>query len=393
MSYDFDSVIERRGTNCFKWDFVDEIFGKSDILPMWVADMDFRSPEQVIKAIQDRAKHGVFGYTARPDTLYDSVTNWLDKRFNWKVEKDWILFTPGVVPAIDLAMQAYTNPGDEVVIQPPVYNPFFGAVKNNNRTLIKNPLKIDDGEYRIDFDDLENKVNNKTKMLIFCSPHNPVGRVWNEIELKELGLFAKKHNILIVSDEIHADIVYKPHRHTPFLNIDNAFEDFSIVCMAPSKTFNLAGLETSFVVIKNKSLRERYERQIKKTSLWMTNIFGIVAAEAAYKYGEQWLDSLLEYLNGNIDYIEDFINERLPEIKFTRPEGTYLAWLDFRNLNLSNEELEKLLVYEGKVGLNNGPDFGKEGKGFQRLNFGCPRSLLKDGLERIERAVNIIEKR
>ncbi|MFO7882162.1 MAG: PatB family C-S lyase [Kosmotogaceae bacterium] len=391
MAFNFDSVVERKGTSCFKWDYAEEIFGESEILPMWVADMDFKSPVEVIKAIEDRAKHGVFGYTARPDSLYESVISWLEKRFDWKVEKEWILFTPGVVPAIDLAIQAYTNPDDAVIIQPPVYHPFFGAVENNNRRLIENPLKFEEGKYRIDFDDLENKITNKTKMLILCSPHNPVGRVWNINELKKLGHFAKDNGIFLISDEIHADIVYRPYSHTPFLNADAAFEEFSIVCMAPSKTFNLAGLETSFVVIKNKSIREEYEKYIKKYSLWMTNIFGIVATEAAYKYGEPWLCGLLNYLDGNIKYIEDFIQQRLPEVEFYKPEGTYLAWLDFRKLGLSNKGLKEFLIQKGKVGLNNGHDFGKEGEGFQRLNFGCPRSLLKDGLERIEKAINTLK--
>ncbi|TYC03001.1 MAG: pyridoxal phosphate-dependent aminotransferase [Kosmotoga sp.] len=388
MSYDFDNVIERKGTNCFKWDYVEEIFGESELLPMWVADMDFKSPEQVVKAIENRAKHGVFGYTARPDTLYNSIIDWLEKRFNWKVKKDWILFTPGVVPAIDLSIQAFTSTNDSVIIQPPVYHPFFGAVENNKRKLVGNPLKFEDGKYRIDFEDLENKINSGTRMLILCSPHNPVGRVWDEDELSKLGFLAKKHGLLIISDEIHADIVYKPNKHTPFLNVDKRFEEFSIVCMAPSKTFNLAGLETSFVIVKNRLLREKFEEHIKKNSLWMTNIFGMVAAEAAYKFGEEWLDDLLNYLSGNIKYIESFVEERLPEVKFNRPEGTYLAWLDFRGLGLSDEELKKLLIKKGKIGLNYGPDFGEEGKGFQRLNFGCPRGLLKDGLERIETAIN-----
>jgi cystathionine beta-lyase len=390
MKYDFDSVIKREGTNCFKWDFAEEIFRKSDILPMWVADMDFKSPEEVIKAIEKRAKHGVFGYTARPNSLYESIKEWLGKRFNWEVKKEWILFTPGVVPAIDLAIQAYTNPGDGVIIQPPVYKPFFGAVENNDRKLIKNPLKINEGKYRIDFDDLKNKARKGAKMLILCSPHNPVGRVWNKEELEQLGFLAKKYNLYVISDEIHADIVYKPNKHTPFLNVNNAFDDLSIVCMAPSKTFNLAGLETSFVIIKNKYLREEFEKYINKNSLWMTNIFGIVAAEAAYSFGEQWLDSLLDYLSGNIKYMENFVGQRLPEVKFTKPEGTYLAWLDFRNLGLPNNTLKNLLVEKGRIGLNDGPDFGKEGEGFQRLNFGCPKVLLKDGLERIEKAVNSI---
>ncbi|MGC9384308.1 MAG: MalY/PatB family protein [Kosmotogaceae bacterium] len=388
MKYDFDSVIERKGTNCFKWDFAEEIFGKSEILPMWVADMDFKSPEEVIKAIEKRAKHGVFGYTARPNSLYESIIEWLGKRFNWEVRKEWIVFTPGVVPAIDLAIQAYTNSGDGVIIQPPVYKPFFGAVENNDRKLIKNPLKINKGKYRIDFDDLKRKVNSGAKMLILCSPHNPVGRVWDRDELEELGFIAKKHKLIVISDEIHADIVYRPNKHTPFLNVDNAFDDFSVVCMAPSKTFNLAGLETSFVIIKNKSLREEFEKYIKKNSLWMTNIFGIVAAEAAYRFGEQWLDSLLDYLSGNIKYIESFVEQRLPEVKFDKPEGTYLAWFDFRKLGLPSKTLKKLLVEKGRVGLNDGPDFGKEGEGFQRLNFGCPKILLKDGLERIEKAID-----
>ncbi|RKD29141.1 MalY/PatB family protein [Thermohalobacter berrensis] len=388
MSYNFDQIIERKNTNSAKWDGLKDVFGKDDVLPMWVADMDFRCPQPIVDAIVKRAEHGIYGYPKRPVSYYESIIYWMKKRHNWDIKEEWISFSPGVVPALNMLIMALTNPGDKVVVQSPVYFPFFSAVKNNNRVLVNNELKLQNGNYVMDFERLEKQIDSKTKMLILCSPHNPVGRVWSREELKRLGEICLKNNIIIVSDEIHSDIVYSGYKHTPIASISEELAKNTITCIAPSKTFNVAGLYTSVVIIPNKKLKDKYKNILERIHIGMGNIFGIEALEAGYRYGEEWLENLLKYLEGNIEYSINFINKRIPKIKAIRPEGTYLLWLDYRELKLSNKELKNLMVDKAKVGLSDGAMFGSGGEGFQRMNIGCPREIIKEGLERIEKAIN-----
>ncbi|MTI68854.1 MAG: pyridoxal phosphate-dependent aminotransferase [Firmicutes bacterium] len=389
MKYNFDKVIDREGSDCIKWDHVDLYFGKKDLLPMWVADMDFEVPKEINEAIKKRTEHGVYGYTKRPDSFYYSLINWTNKRHNWDIKKEWIIYTPGVVPAINIAINAYTKPGDKVIIQSPVYFPFSESVKNNGRQLIDNELKLENGRYVMDFEDLEKKIDSRVKLLILCSPHNPIGRVWNEEELKKLGEICLKNDILIVSDEIHSDIIYKGSKHIPISNISNKLANNTITCLAPSKTFNIAGLSASSIIIPNEKLRIEFNKEIDNLHIGMANIFGMVALEAAYNYGEKWLEELLEYLEGNVKFVMDFIDD-IPNVNVIRPEGTYLMWIDFNGLELNDEKLKDLIINKAKVALNDGEDFGPGGKGFKRMNIACPRSILKEGLERIAKAVKEI---
>ena len=388
MAYNFDTKIDRKNTNSIKWDFTEEFFGEEDLLPMWVADMDFKAPIEVINKIEERAEHGVYGYTSKPDSFYESIINWLDKRHNWKINKKSIMITPGVVPGINLSIMAYTEPKDKIIIQSPVYFPFFDAVKENDRTLINNPLKKENGKYKIDYEDLKSKIDEDTKMIILCNPHNPVGRVWSKEELKELADICIENDIIVLSDEIHSDIIYEGSKHTPIASISEEMAERTITFMAPSKTFNVAGLSTAMTIIENKKMRKQFNKMLNKLHLSLTNVFGIVGLEACYKYGEDWLEDLKKYLQNNIDYTINFIEENIPEIKVNKPEGTFLMWLDFSGLSLSEDEIDKLLLKDAKVALNKGKTFGKGGEYHRRLNIGCPLETLKEALNRMEKAIN-----
>jgi cystathionine beta-lyase len=387
MKYDFDSIVNRKNTNSVKWDLTYRVFKEKDVLPMWVADMDFKAPEAVIQAINKRAEHGIFGYTFRPDSYYEAFINWVHKRHGWKIKKEWVTNTPGVIPALNIAIMSFTKPGDKIIVQSPVYYPFFSSVKNNKRHLIINPLKLEKGQYIMDYDDLINKIDSQVKMIILCNPHNPVGRVWTKDELIRLGEICLKNDIIIVSDEIHSDLIYKGNKHIPIASISEELEKNTVTCMAPSKTFNVAGLATSTVVIPDQRLRKIFNGTINNIGIRMGNIFGIEVLEAAYRYGEEWLKELLDYLEGNLQTLIDFISTNIPKIKVIKPEGTYLVWLDFREFNLDRENLDELLIKKGKIGLEPGHVFGEEGEGFQRINIACPRIILKDGLRRIEKAM------
>lgn len=383
----FDAVIERRNTASWKWDKMDRVFGTSDLLPMWIADMDFAAPPEVIEAVTRKAQHGIYGYATFPNSFYESIIGWMERRHNWQIEREWISVTPGVVPAISIAVQAFTEPGDSIIIQPPVYPPFFRSVKANKRQLVENPLKFEGGRYVMDFDDLERKLNPSVKMIILCSPHNPVGRVWSQDELTRLAEICLKHNVLLLSDEIHGDLIFKGHKHIPLAMLGQEIAASTITFTAPSKTFNLAGLYTSATVISNPKLREKFNALLEVVAVGEGNVFGIAACEAAYNFGEPWLEELLPYLEANADYIAQFIKDNIPQVKMTKPECTYLAWLDFRELGMDGPQLRNFLIHKAKVGLNDGITFGKEGDGFARLNFGCPRSFVEEGLKRIERAI------
>lgn len=383
MKYNFDKIIERRGTDCIKWDHADLFFGKNDLLPMWVADMDFESPPEVVEAIVTRAKHGIYGYTARSDSYYESIVSWLSRRHGWEVEKEWISHAPGVVPAVHIAIMALTHPGDKVIVQTPVYYPFFKAVEETGRQLILNPLIESGGRYTMDFEDLERKIDSRTKIIILCSPHNPVGRVWTRDELSKLGEICLSSNIKIISDEIHSDLVLGNNRHIPIATISEEVSSITLTCVAPSKTFNLAGLSSAAVISSSSTLLSEYSNMLSSVGAGMSNVFGTIALQTAYNKGEHWLEELLEYISGNFEYMRDFLKANFPEVKVTELEGTYLAWIDFRGTGMSVEELKNLLYEKAKVGFEDGSIFGMEGEGFMRVNLACPRAIVEEAMKRL----------
>jgi len=385
--YNFDETIERRGTNCIKFDKNEAIFGTEDVMPMWVADMDFRTPDFIIEAIKKRLEHEILGYTFRGDSYFDSIQNWMKKRHHWDVEKDWITFSPGVVAGLTMAIEALSQPGDKVIVQPPVYYPFFDSVKGTHRNLVENPFKTVNGRLTFDFDDLKAKIDEKTKLLLLCNPQNPGGMVWTREELTELSKICMENGIIIISDEIHSDLVFKGMKHLPLPTISEEIKQNTVVCMAPSKTFNTAGLTTSVIIIPNKRLKAKFERQLHTPHLHMGNIFGTIALEAAYTQGEEWLEQLLEYLEGNFHLIEDYISQKIPQLNVMQAEATYLAWIDFSALGLKDKELEDFVIKKAGLGLSAGKVFGTGGKGFMRMNFGCPRSYLEKALKKMETAI------
>lgn len=385
--YNFDKPVNRKNTRCSKWDEIQEVFNRDDIIPLWVADTDFEVADEIKEAIVKRANHSVFGYAIEDDKLYKSVMLWMEKRHNLSINKEWILFTTGVVPAVKYAINAFTDEGDNIIIQTPVYHSFLSAIRNNKRNVIENPLKIVNGKYEMDFDNLEDLLQYNPKLFILCNPQNPSGRVWTKEELLKLGEFCFKNNILLVSDDIHSDIIYKGYKYTSMLELTEEIKNNLIVCYAPSKTFNIAGLATSAIIIPNEKIREKYNK-FKIRVAPELNIFGIEAMTAAYNYGEEWLEEVLSYLEGNIDYMEKYFKENLPMINFMRPESTFLAWIDFSGLKLNDEELNEFLINNARVGLNKGISFGQNGKGYMRLNFGTQRENIIKAMEQIKKAVD-----
>ena len=400
MNYNFDAEVDRRDSNSVKWEFVQggkdllrwehtqRFFGEDRVLPMWVADMDFPSPRPVVDALIARAQHGIYGYTAPTQAFYQSVVRWMQRWHGWEIAPEWICITPGVVHALNLLVRTFVSTGDKVLIQPPVYYPFYGAIENNGGELALNPLIYENGHYRMNLVDLEAKCRDpRVKMAILCSPHNPVGRVWTREELLRFGEICIDNDVLVVTDEIHADLVYKGHKFTPFANVNDAFARNSITCTSPSKTFNLAGLQTSCIVIPNDDLRTRFERTLQSNGLFGVGTFGVVAVQVAYDHGEEWLLQLLEYLEGNLETLERYVDEHIPQLTVVRPEGTFLVWLDCRRLQLGKWELRQLMLEEARVYLDEGFIFGPEGEGFERINIGCPRVVLVEALDRIRRAI------
>lgn len=390
MKYDFDKIIDRTGTNSLKWDpeTLELMFGETDIMPFWVADMDFKVAEPIIDAVVERAKHGIYGYSKGSDTYYEAIINWTRKRFDWEINKEWIEFTPGVVPAINYFIQAFCMPGDKVLIQQPVYYPFKRAIENNGCHVVDNTLKFNGEYYEIDFEDFEEKVKDpKVKMFILCSPHNPVSRVWTEEELTKLGLLCLENDVLVISDEIHNDLVFTGYKHIMFASLSHEFAMNSVTCTSPSKTFNLAGMQASNIIIPNPKLKDKFRRVLERNGIGSQNPFSIVALEAAYNEGEDWLEELLEYLEGNIKFIHEFLAKNLPKAKLIDPQATYLGWIDLREYEEDGGRLEKLIIEKGKVALDGGTWFGQDGAGFMRLNFACPRSLLEKALKGIYSAL------
>ena len=386
MRYDFDELIDRKSTDSVKWNGLKDLYGRDDVIPMWVADMDFKSPPQIIKALKERADHGIFGYPMIDENYFDSFITWIEKKHGWKINKEWIVPTDGVVDALKISILSYSKPGDNVVIQSPVYYPFYNITKSNGRMILKNPLKLSKNGYEMDFEDLNNKLSiDRTKLLILCNPHNPVGRVWKKEELERLSEVCLKKDIIILSDEIHSDLVYSPHKHTPIASLSQDIQKKVLAFYAPSKTFNLPGLHASFVVIPDDKLRNEYKNMIKSVSTDSLNIFGMVGAKAAYENGEDWLNELLKYLKDNIEFVLKFFSENMPDLKIVEPEGTYLMWLDFRKYGDENT-VKDILINKAKVGLEEGSIFGEEGEGFFRMNVACPKGLLKKACESIYKA-------
>jgi len=386
MDFDFDKIIERKGSSCIKWDGMEKFLGAGDALPMWVADMDFLTPEYITEAIIKRANHGVFGYPLRDEGYFTSLMNWLHRRHQWKVERDWITFCPGVVPAVNMAVLAYTLPGDKIIVQPPVYFPFFTAVTDHKRTLVYNNLVMSAGRLCMDFDNLETLAKDGAKMLILSNPHNPGGSVWTKSELTQMAEICLKYNVLIISDEIHCDLIYKPFKHTPVAGILKEISLQTLTTVAPSKTFNLSGLAASSVIIENDSLRRKFNAQLDHLHIGGGNIFGNIASEQAYSHGDSYVDELMDYLALNIVILEKYVSDNLPKIKIIRPESTFLVWLDCNEMGLNDEELNKFFLHKAKVGMNPGKMFGAGGEGFMRMNIGCPAATLMQGLDQIKEA-------
>lgn len=382
--FDFDRIIDRRDTGSMKWDT-----GEKDLLPLWVADMDFTAPPGVIRALKDRVDHGIFGYAA-PSKDFDGILcDWLRKRHGWKTDPESFCFCPGVVPAVNILIQALTQPGDKVILQTPVYYPFFEAVRNNGRQIFENPLAFDGQRYEMDFEDLEAKAADpRATLLVLCSPHNPVGRVWTKEELERLGRICADNGVFVVSDEIHGDLIHRGHKHIPFASLGEEFARNSATCVAPSKTFNLAGLQYSTIIIPDSRFRQCFANVMVSLGIKRSNLMGLAAAEAAYRDGEPWLEALLDYLGENLALVRHFVKERMEGVRLIEPEGTYLAWLDFSALGLSEEELEKLMREKAKVWLDEGYIFGSGGPGFERIVLACPRKTLQEALERIAAALD-----
>ena len=391
MKFDFDKVVDRHGTKCLKYDFAKERGRSDDMLPLWVADMDFPTAPGIQKSLSDAVAHGIYGYSEGKDDYFQAAAGWYEKHFGWKVEKEWLIKTPGVVFALAMAVKAYTKEGDAVLLQQPVYYPFSEVITDNHRRLINSPLQQIDGHYEINFEEFEQKiVEENVKLFLMCSPHNPVGRVWTKEELLRVGEICQKHGVLVVSDEIHADFTYAGHTHRVFASVKSEFADFTITCTAPSKTFNLAGLQNSNIFIPNRQLRHAYKKELSACGCGGTNCMGMAACQAAYEAGADWLEQLKQYLAGNLAYIRQFLREKLPEIALIEPEGTYLVWLDLRKLGLTEQQQRQLIVQDAKLWLDTGTLFGQGGEGFERINIACPRTTIEQAMQRLEHAVHKI---
>ena len=413
-TYNFDKITNRKGTNCLKYDFAVERGKPADVLPLWVADMDFPVSEEISKSLHAAVEHGIYGYTQPKDAYYNAVMNWMERKHNWKTKREWIVKTPGVVFALGAAVKAFTDPGDAILIQNPVYYPFTNIIRDNNRKVVDNtlvyhpvtertvvPVTTDDASeqqinnvgtvspaYQIDFEDFERKIEQEhVKLFILCNPHNPVGRVWTVEELQKLGEICLRHHVIVVSDEIHNDFVYPGYEHTVFANVDPRFAEFTLTCTAPSKTFNLAGLQISNIFIPNENLRKAFKTEIDRTGYDEPNALGVVACEAAYRAGEDWLEQLRAYLLKNLNFLRDFLQEKIPQIHLVEPEGTYLVWLDCSELGIIGKELDQFIVDKAGLWLDGGSMFGPSGAAFQRVNIACPQATLELALNKLKAAV------
>lgn len=378
MKYDFDKTIDRRATNSYKWDSAPE-----GVLPMWVADMDFRTAPAIIDALQKRVAHGIFGYTRVPDAYYDAVTSWFSRRHGWDIDREWIIYTSGVVPAVSAGIKALTVPGDKVIVQTPVYNCFFSSIRNNGCEIVSNPLRRTADTYEMDFDALERcAADPRAKVMLLCNPHNPAGRVWTPDELTRLGNICLRNGVTVVADEIHCELVYQGFKYTPFASLSDAFLHRSVTCVSPSKAFNIAGLQIANIVAFDNDLRSRIDKAININEVCDVNPFGVAATIAAYNEGEEWLNQLVDYLHGNYEAMAEFCRRELPEFPITRLEGTYLVWMDCSSLGMPSDALEHALLDDARLWLNAGTMYGAEGEGYMRWNIACPRSVMLDGLNR-----------
>ena len=380
---DFNKIIDRKNTYCDKWDYLERYYGEKDMLGLWVADMDFAVPQAVSDAIRKRVEHPIYGYTETDENYYDDMIAWYKKRQNYSIEKDWIIYGPGVIPAICFLIGAFSEEGDKVIIQEPVYHPFKKSILSNNRVPLINNLVYDGDQYHMDLDTLEKEIDEKTKIMILCSPHNPIGRIWTEEELKAVGELCIRHNILLIADEIHGDIVLPGYKHIPFASISEEFADHCVLCNAPNKTFNIAGLQGCNVIIKNPEIREKYFNYMDRFHLAEFTPISMAAHQAAYAHGEAWLEELLVYLEGNVEFTDEYLRKNLPSVKMVRPEATYMVWLDFNGTGLSMDEINERLIKKAKVAFNDGYMFGENGAGFQRMNIACPRQIIEQALERV----------
>ncbi len=387
----FDAYLERRGTGSIKWDGCNEKFGvpaAEEMIPMWIADMDFRSPREVIEAIVEKAKSQAYGYAVKPDSFFQAIIRWVERRYHWKVEKEWIIFTPGVIPGFHIAIQNFTKPGDGIIVQTPVYYPFMDGVKNNGRKLVLNPLIERDGDWFMNFDDLEEQVKNPdNKMLILCNPHNPVGRAWTKEELEQLGTLCAENDVLLISDEIHADLIMNGSKHQAVCAISEAFQRNTITHYAPSKTFNTAGLQTAFVIIPDQKIRETFIEGLNANRIYNLNWFSAAVLETAYNQCEGYVDALCAYVDANMDYMKQFLEQKLPMLKMNKPEATYMVWVDFRGTGLSTDEIEHFIAHKAHIGVDMGTWFGPGGEGYLRFNLACPRKILEKALQQLETAI------
>ena len=385
MKYDFDKITQRRGTNSYKWDSTDD----KEVLPMWVADMDFPTAPCIINALKKRVEHGIFGYTRVPEEYYDAVISWFSRRHHWKPRREWFIYTSGVVPALSAVIKALTNVGDKVLTLTPVYNCFFSSIRNNGCELDSCALRYEDNTFSIDYEDLERRAADpKTTLMLLCNPHNPSGRVWTREELRRIGDICIKNNVVVVADEIHCELVHPGFTYTPFASVSEEFQKHSVTCVAPSKAFNIAGLQIANIIVENDEWRQRIDKAININEVCDVNPFGVIATIAAYNEGEEWLNQLLQYIHGNYLFFKDYCEEHLPQLPVAPLEGTYLAWMDCRSLGIPSEELEEELMKEAKLWLNAGSMYGKEGEGFMRWNLACPRQLVKEGMERFSQFVD-----
>ncbi len=383
MKFDFDRVIDRTGTASVKFDGLKQYFGRTDLIPMWVADMDFRVPESVINSIRQRTEHAIFGYPLITPGFYNSIIQWIWEKHGWDIAAEWIVFTPGIVPALSMSVMVLTEPGDKVLVQSPVYPPFFSSIQDNDRILVNNQLNENNGRYTIDFNDLDARLSDGVRLMFFCNPHNPVGRVWTREEVEKVIGLCQKHNVVLISDEIHSDLIFPGYTHISAA-LAGKGPDNMVICMAPSKTFNLAGMASAFLIIPDQHLREKIKKILENLHIQYGNIFGLTALQAAYEGGAEWLDALMDYLLINRDTVIRFFNDEMPEIIPVVTEGTYLMWLDCRAMGLRDLRLKRFFIQSAGIAMNPGPAFGPGGEGFQRLNIGCPRSTLLDALNRIK---------
>jgi len=388
MNYNFDEIIDRHHTDAVKIERCKAVFGTEDLIPLWVADMDFRTPEFIFEAIRERCEHPILGYTMSPTYFYPVLINWIKDHHQWDVKREWVGFLQGIVPGIAFAVQAFSEPGDQVIIQPPVYHPFIHVVKKNNRQLIYNQLKVENGKFEMDFDDLEQKITQKTKLFILCNPHNPGGRAWDANTLERLAEICAKHNIIVISDEIHADMALSGHKHTPFASVSETASSISLTYMAPSKTFNMPGLISSSYIIPNAKLRSRFTSFLDNLELIGGNIFAYAATLAAYEKGDEWRKQMLAYVQNNVDFVAEYLKDNIPQIKPMIPEASFLMWLNCEELGMEPDALQNFFIQEAGLGLNQGTTFGPGGEYHLRMNVACPRSVLLLAMEQLKKAVN-----